>query len=149
MAMHAGQLISENKPDPDEILQLPEGDEHLHGGERRIYYEPELRQDNTGTFTIWLEDHTAAHALRSELLRNRQVKFAGYKVPHPLENKLLMRVQVTSQTTPVEAMKEALKSLRSKGDQLEKEFDRSLKAYQGIAGAGAATVGAGGARMGF
>ena len=106
--MHS--LLSENKPEVDEMFILPEADEHLHGGSRRIHFEPDLKQDNSGTFTIWLEDHTVGHALRKQLLKNPHVLFAGYKVPHPLEHKMVMRVQV-SKDSPVAAMKVALRQL--------------------------------------
>jgi len=106
--MHS--LLSENKPEVDEMFVLPEADEHLHGGSRRIHFEPDLKQDNAGTFTIWLEDHTVGHALRKQLLKNPHVIFAGYKVPHPLEHKMVMRVQV-SKDTPISAMKLALRQL--------------------------------------
>jgi len=106
--MHS--LLSENKPEVDEMFVLPEADEHLHGGSRRIHFEPDMKQDNAGTFTIWLEDHTVGHALRKQLLKNPHVVFAGYKVPHPLEHKMVMRVQV-SRDSPVIAMKQALRQL--------------------------------------
>jgi DNA-directed RNA polymerase II subunit RPB11 len=106
--MHS--LLSENKPEVDEMFILPEADEHLHGGSRRIHFEPDLKQDKSGTFTIWLEDHTVGHALRKQLLKNPHVLFAGYKVPHPLEHKMVMRVQV-SKDSPVAAMKVALRQL--------------------------------------
>jgi hypothetical protein len=66
--------------DVEEIFTLPEKDEHLHGGVRRIHYEVDLRQENSGIFTIWLEDHTVGHALRRILHKNPNVVFAGYRV---------------------------------------------------------------------
>ena len=35
-----------------------------------------------------------------ELLRNEAVLFAGYKVPHPLEHRIELRVQTTPAETP-------------------------------------------------
>lgn len=45
------------------------------------------------TFCIGDEDHTLGNALRHVLIRNRQVGFAGYSVPHPAEPVVQLRVQ--------------------------------------------------------
>jgi DNA-directed RNA polymerase II subunit RPB11 len=111
-------LLSENKPEVDEMFNLPDADEHLHGGSRRIHYEPDLKQENAGVFIIWLEDHTVGHALRKQLLKNSHVTFAGYKIPHPLEHRMVLRVQ-TSRDSPVVAMKLALKQLAEISAKLE------------------------------
>lgn len=42
-----------------------------------------------------------------------QVLFAGYKNPHPLENKVVIRVQTTSDYTPQEAFTNAITDLLS------------------------------------
>ena len=76
--MHS--LLSENKPDVDEMFTLPEKDSHMHGDTRKIHCEADNRLANAATFTIWLEDHTVGHALRRQLLKNPNVVFAGYRV---------------------------------------------------------------------
>jgi DNA-directed RNA polymerase II subunit RPB11 len=120
-------LLSENKPEVDEMFILPEADEHLHGSTRRIHFQPDLKQENAGLFTIWLEDHTVGHALRKQLLKNPNVIFAGYKIPHPLEHKLVMRVQV-NRDSPVEAMKLALRQLIETTDRLETSIHTAFTA---------------------
>jgi DNA-directed RNA polymerase II subunit RPB11 len=122
--MHS--LLSENKPEVDEMFNLPEADEHLHGGSRRIHFEPDLKQENAGVFTIWLEDHTVGHALRKQLLMNPHVTFAGYKVPHPLEHKMVIRVQTSAKDTPVAAMKAALKQLTEISAKLESALSQAF-----------------------
>lgn len=37
---------------------------------------------------------------RSQLMKDPQVLFAGYKVPHPLEHKIVIRVQTTPDYSP-------------------------------------------------
>ena len=37
---------------------------------------------------------------RCQLLKDPNVLFAGYKNPHPLENKVILRIQTTSDYTP-------------------------------------------------
>ena len=40
------------------------------------------------------EDHTLGNMIRHQLLKDPNVIFAGYKNPHPLEHKIILRVQV-------------------------------------------------------
>lgn len=39
-------------------------------------------------------------AINSQLMKDPQVLFAGYKVPHPLEHKIVIRVQTTPDYSP-------------------------------------------------
>ena len=39
------------------------------------------------------------------------MRFAGYRIPHPLENRLELRVQTAPTTNPPEVVKKALDSL--------------------------------------
>lgn len=51
---------------------------------------------NSVTYRIPLEDHTVGDLMRIYLLKNTEVKFAGYRVPHPLDDVLEVKVQTTS-----------------------------------------------------
>ena len=42
------------------------------------------------------------------LLRTPKVRFAGYRKPHPLENKVELKIQTNGEITPAQAFKEAL-----------------------------------------
>ncbi|GAX21770.1 DNA-directed RNA polymerases I and III subunit RPAC2 [Fistulifera solaris] len=50
------------------------------------------------TFCIGDEDHTLGNALRHILIRQQDVDFAGYSVPHPSEPFVHIRVQTSSET---------------------------------------------------
>lgn len=39
---------------------------------------------NSATYRVELEDHTLGDLVRIFLLKNEEVKFAGYRLPHPL-----------------------------------------------------------------
>ena len=41
---------------------------------------------NSVTYKIPLEDHTVGDLMRIYLLKNSEVRFAGYRVPHPLDD---------------------------------------------------------------
>ena len=57
-----------------------------------------------------------------QLLKDPQVLFAGYKVPHPLEHYFVLRIQTTSDYTPTEAFQNAITDLISEISLLEEQF---------------------------
>eukprot|EP01066_Platyproteum_vivax_P000829 Platyproteum_vivax@DN10922_c0_g1_i1.p1 len=108
-----------NRPEAGELLHLP-------SGVNRVEYTPDQKLPYTGYFTIWLEDHSVGNLIRTRLLESeKDVRFAGYKVPHPLENKLLLRVQTRS-IDPREITDHALTSLRKEVEALGGAFDAAV-----------------------
>ena len=63
----------------------------------------------------------------SQLLRDPQVLFAGYKVPHPLEHKFVLRVQTTPDYSPQEALSNTITDLISEIACLEAQFREALR----------------------
>lgn len=61
-----------------------------------------------------------------ELLRNEAVLFAGYKVPHPLEHRIELRVQTTPAETPEAALRHAARNLQSECKGIENVKRTSL-----------------------
>lgn len=53
-----------------------------------------IAQDKGILLEIQDEDYTIVNILRDELITSPNVIFAGCKKPHPLENKMLLRVHV-------------------------------------------------------
>lgn len=58
----------------------------------------------------------------SQLLKDPNVLFAGYKVPHPLEHKFVLRIQTTSDYSPQEALMHAITDLISELSLFEERF---------------------------
>lgn len=58
----------------------------------------------------------------SQLLKDPQVLFAGYKCPHPLEHKFVLRIQTTSDTTPADALTSAITDLMAELSLFEERF---------------------------
>ena len=58
----------------------------------------------------------------SQLLKDPHVLFAGYRNPHPLEHRILLRVQTDSNTTPAEALDSAITDLIAELSLLEERF---------------------------
>ncbi len=80
---------------------------------------------NSATYRIELEDHTIGDLLRIYLLKNKDVKFAGYRVPHPLDDILEIKVQTTVEDTN-NVVRETIKGLDKELWELEKDFDKVL-----------------------
>ncbi|CAL8094465.1 unnamed protein product [Orchesella dallaii] len=68
--------------------------------------------------------------IRNQLLKDPHVLFAGYKQPHPLEHKIIIRVQTTADYTPQDAMRNAIMDLISELSLLEERFREAIKEKQ-------------------
>ena len=58
----------------------------------------------------------------SQLLKDPNVLFAGYKQPHPLEHKFILRIQTAQSYAPQEALMNAITDLISELSLLEERF---------------------------
>ncbi|KAF8382354.1 rpb-11, partial [Pristionchus pacificus] len=96
-------------------------------GERKVVYEKDTKVPNAAVFTILKEDHTLGNLLKHQLLKDPQVLFAGYKNPHPLEHKFLLRVQTTGDITPADALSNAITDLQAELSLFEERFKDQLK----------------------
>ncbi|KXS18431.1 RBP11-like subunits of RNA polymerase [Gonapodya prolifera JEL478] len=83
---------------------------------------------NAATFTLQAEDHTVGNVLRQQLLRNPRVLFAGYRVPHPLEQKVEIKVQTVPTTTPVKVMVEDIQAILRNSQTLINRFETACTA---------------------
>lgn len=78
---------------------------------RRVTLEEDTKIPNAVTLTINKEDHTLAGLLRSQLLLNPRVLFAGYQLAHPLEPRFTLKIQTDSPDyPPVKAVEEAIRT---------------------------------------
>ncbi len=66
-----------------------------------------------------------------QLLKDPQVLFAGYKIPHPLESKFVLRIQTTSDYSPQEAFTNAITDLISEVSLLEERFKVQWPSWSG------------------
>ncbi|XP_066835986.1 DNA-directed RNA polymerase II subunit RPB11-a isoform X2 [Anser cygnoides] len=98
----------------------------LFEGEKKITINKDTKVPNACLFTINKEDHTLGNIIKSQLLKDPQVLFAGYKVPHPLEHKIIIRVQTTPDYSPQEAFTNAITDLISELSLLEERFRSSV-----------------------
>ncbi|KAG1681853.1 DNA-directed RNA polymerase II subunit RPB11-a [Nymphon striatum] len=107
----------------------------LFEGEKKITVEKDTKVPNAALFTMNKEDHTLGNMLKmyifisllkfKQLLKDPNVLFAGYKIPHPLEYKFVLRVQTTSEYTPQKAIQNAIGDLYSELSLIEEKFEVS------------------------
>ena len=65
----------------------------------------DLRQQNAATIMVSQQDHTLGNPVRYQLLQNNHVRFAGYKKPHPLEERIELKVHTDGVQKPEEAVR--------------------------------------------
>ncbi|KAF8862854.1 RBP11-like subunits of RNA polymerase [Acephala macrosclerotiorum] len=123
-----------NAPDRFELFLL--GD-----GEKKVTEASDTRTANSAIFTFNKEDHTLANMVRSALLKNTHVLFAGYKIPHPLFAKFELRIQTDGEISPKEALVETCKSLVGDLEVLSREFTKEYELRKMVSGDGAAENG--------
>ncbi len=75
-----------NQPDRYERYILPEGRD-------KVARKQDTRLENAAEYTVYGEEHTLGNLVRMQLLSDPAVLFAGYRIPHPLEYKLVIKVQ--------------------------------------------------------
>ncbi|KAL6509587.1 DNA-directed RNA polymerases II, IV and V subunit 11 [Orobanche gracilis] len=108
-----------NAPDRYERFVLPEG-------VSKVSYERDTKIINAASFTIEREDHTIGNIIRMQLHRDDNVLFSGYKLPHPLQYKIILRIHTTSQSSPMQAYNQAINDLDKELDHLKNEFEVEL-----------------------
>jgi len=100
----------------------------LFDGEKKVLKEVDTKVPNAAIYTINKEDHTLGNMIRMQLLKDPNVLFAGYKNPHPLEHKVVLRIQTASTAyTPHDAFMHAITDLISELSLLEERFKEAIK----------------------
>ena len=75
------------------------------------------------TFVFSGEGHTIGNSLRHLLMKDANVDFCGYSVPHPLEDKMNVRVQTRNPDySAVDALKTGLRNLKAICEAVKTEF---------------------------
>jgi DNA-directed RNA polymerase II subunit RPB11 len=96
----------------------------VHDSELKVDFQKDTRLPNAGTFVILREDHSIGNLLRTQLHRDETVTFAGYRIPHPLESKLLVKVSTNGSKSPIVAAKDSITQLKFQISGLSQAFSR-------------------------
>lgn len=95
----------------------------------KIRMLPGLSEDGTAaSFQVVDEDHTLGNALRYIIMKNPEVEFCGYSIPHPSENKLNIRIQTYGNITAVEALHQGMDNLAELCTHVELVFSEKVEA---------------------
>lgn len=74
------------------------------------------------TFTVHDEDHTLGNSLRYMLMKNADVEFCGYNIPHPSDSFVNIRVQTLNGVSATDAFRKALRDLADMTDHIKATF---------------------------
>ncbi|KAI8827809.1 DNA-directed RNA polymerase [Chytriomyces cf. hyalinus JEL632] len=80
------------------------------------------------TFVLKDEDHTLGNTLRYLLMKNPNVSFCGYSLPHPSEYKVNLRIQTDGKITAVQALHKALDNLTQMCEHISSIFSEKIAA---------------------
>ncbi|KAL2156475.1 hypothetical protein VTH82DRAFT_1220 [Thermothelomyces myriococcoides] len=74
------------------------------------------------SFEFLNEGHTLGNALRYIIMKNPDVEFCAYAIPHPSEPKMNVRIQTFEGTTAIEALQKGLRDLQELCDIVTDKF---------------------------
>ena len=118
---------------PDRFLTWRWEDDDDEEREKLSYIEDSkttTRKTKRGTFTLRKEDHTLGNLIRIQLLRDEQVRFAGYRIPHPLIFEVQLTVEtVDEKTTPTDVLLVAIDDLKLEVEAIGKAFEQQVREH--------------------
>ncbi|KAL5319592.1 hypothetical protein ACEPPN_012647 [Leptodophora sp. 'Broadleaf-Isolate-01'] len=85
--------------------------------------------DTAASFEFMKEDHTLGNSLRYIIMKNPDVEFCGYSIPHPSEALMNIRIQTYEGTTAVEALEKGLTDLMDLCDVVADKFCKAREEY--------------------
>jgi len=112
-----------NMPERHELLDL--------GDKKKIVITKDTKVPNAASFEVEVEDHTLGNMLKMQCLKMREVTFSGYRVPHPLEHKFILKIQTTKDSTPEKALHTAVSDLINQVQMLDSKFKDGLIRFGG------------------
>ncbi|KAL2171050.1 hypothetical protein VTG60DRAFT_3898 [Thermothelomyces hinnuleus] len=74
------------------------------------------------SFEFLNEGHTLGNALRYIIMKNPDVEFCAYAIPHPSEAKMNVRIQTFEGTTAIEVLQKGLRDLQELCDIVTDKF---------------------------
>ncbi len=106
----------------------------------RLGYKVDPKILNAANFICYKEDHTLGNLVRMRLMEDPNVRYAGYRHPHPLEIFIELKVRTNGVKDPLDALKETVMDLSSEINTLENRFREARDRfhpenhYEGVGG---------------
>lgn len=117
--------MGEEYAEPEDVEEEEEEEEEQDFDKIKIL--PGASEDGTAaSFQIMDEDHTLGNALKQMIIKNPEVEFCGYSIPHPSETKLHLRIQTYGKITAVEALHKGLDDLADLCTVVENKFSETV-----------------------
>uniref|UniRef100_A0A914I223 DNA-directed RNA polymerase I subunit D n=1 Tax=Globodera rostochiensis TaxID=31243 RepID=A0A914I223_GLORO len=92
----------------------------------------EYKADKTMiTVILYEEDHTVGNALKHIICQMPGVEFCGYNVPHPLEDKILVRIQTVDGVVAGDVLLRGLEDLAQIFGTIERKFKSAHRKHFG------------------
>ncbi|EAL68596.2 hypothetical protein ACTFIW_002334 [Dictyostelium discoideum] len=115
-----------NAPDRFELFVLPDG-------AKKVTMVRDTKIPNASMFTILKEDHTIGNLIRMQLIADQDIIFAGYRMPHPLEHNVNIRIQTNNNTNPLECVQKSMECLSREFTSLENSFIEQVQKKRNVA----------------
>lgn len=78
--------------------------------------------ETAASFQFDNEDHTLGNALRYMIMKNPDVEFCGYSIPHPSEPKMNLRIQTYDGVSVYDVLEKGLQDLENLCDVVVDKF---------------------------
>ncbi|OCL06499.1 DNA-directed RNA polymerase I and III 14 KDA polypeptide [Glonium stellatum] len=78
--------------------------------------------DTAASFEFEKEDHTLGNALRYIIMKNPDVEFCGYSIPHPSEERMNIRIQTYDNVSVYDVIEKGLNDLMDLCDVVMDKF---------------------------
>ncbi|KAI0976231.1 DNA-directed RNA polymerase [Xylaria arbuscula] len=121
----SAQQLSESQEDGDDPMEEDEENEAAEEEEGEEPQRVRILPGSTSTaasFEFLKEGHTLGNALRFIIMKNPDVEFCAYAIPHPSEEKMNLRIQTYDTTTATAALEKGLQDLEDLCDVVSEEF---------------------------
>ncbi|KAK4227915.1 DNA-directed RNA polymerases I and III subunit RPAC2 [Podospora fimiseda] len=130
-----------HQPEAEDTSMMDQDDEENEEAEDEYEEEEEpqrvkLLPGSTATaasFQFLDEGHTLGNALRYVIMKNPDVEFCAYAIPHPSEAKMNVRIQTFEGTTAIEALEKGLKDLQDLCDVVTEKWVAESEAFKASA----------------
>jgi len=109
-----------NEPERYELFTIPVG-------EKKVAIQKDTKIKNAATFILQREDHTLGNVLKMQLLRDTDCLYSAYRMPHPLEHCIHLKVQSSPGKTPIQLLGGAISDLIEECNLLETRFSMELQ----------------------
>jgi len=86
--------------------------------------------ETAASFQFEGEDHTLGNALRYVIMKNPQVEFCAYTIPHPSEPKMNLRIQTYDSTDVFEVLEKGLDDLKDLCDVVMEKFTAAKAEFE-------------------